>query len=79
MVQNYQCNLGLNRDKMGMPRLEYEWLQFSHIPLGLVWEMGIKWNEKKIILEYSSILLFGSFNKGNEKLIPLFGSLSGRK
>ena len=31
------------------------------------------------ILEYSSLLLFGSFNRGNEKLIPLFGSLSRRE
>ena len=30
---------------------------------------------KKIILEYSSIPLFGSFNRGNGKLFPLFGSL----
>ena len=34
---------------------------------------------KKIILEYSSILLFGSFNGGNGKFILLFGSLSGRE
>ena len=41
---------------------------------------GMKWKEmKKIILEYSSIPLFGSFNGGNRKLIPLFGSLSRRK
>ena len=47
---------------------------------------------KRIILEYSSILLFGSFNggngkfihlfesfnRGNKKSIPLFESLSGR-
>ena len=46
---------------MGMPRLEYEWLQFSHIPLGLIWEKGIKWNEKKIILEY----LFSCFERFN--------------
>ena len=32
---------------------------------------------KRIILEYSSISLFVSFNGGNEKLIPLFGSFSG--
>ena len=30
---------------------------------------------KRIILEYSSIPLFGSFNGGNGKLIPSFGSL----
>ena len=34
---------------------------------------------KRIILEYSSLPLFESFNGGNEKLIPLFGSLSGRE
>ena len=31
---------------------------------------------KRIILEYSSLLLFGSFNGGDGKFIPLFGSLS---
>ena len=30
---------------------------------------------KRIILKYSFIPLFGSFNGGNGKLIPLFGSL----
>ena len=34
---------------------------------------------KRIILEYSFLHLFGSFNEGNGKLIPLFGSLSRRK
>ena len=34
---------------------------------------------KRIILEYSSLPLFESFNGGNGKLIPLFGSLSGRE
>ena len=34
---------------------------------------------KRIILEYSFIPLFESFNGGNEKLISLFGSLSGRE
>ena len=34
---------------------------------------------KRIILEYSSIPLFGSFNGANGKLIPLFESLSGRE
>ena len=39
-----------------------------------------EWNGmKRIILEYFSLLLFGSFNGGNEKLIPLFGSLSRRE
>ena len=33
----------------------------------------------KIILEYSSLPLFGSFNRGNGKLISLFGSLSRRE
>ena len=41
---------------------------------------GMKWKEmKKIILEYSSIPLFGSFNGGNRKLIPLFESLNRRE
>ena len=30
---------------------------------------------KRIILEYSSLPLFGSFNGDNGKFIPLFGSL----
>ena len=34
---------------------------------------------KRIILKYSSIPLFGSFNGGNGKSIPLFESLSERK
>ena len=34
---------------------------------------------KRISLEYSFIPLFGSFNGGNRKLIPLFGSLSRRE
>ena len=38
---------------------------------------GKEW--KKIILEYSSLPLFGSFNGGNRKSIPLFGSLSRRE
>ena len=32
---------------------------------------------KRIILEYSFIYLFESFNGGTWKFIPLFGSLSG--
>ena len=41
---------------------------------------GIEWKEmKRIILEYSSLPLFGSFNGGNGKLIPLFRSLSVRE
>ena len=32
---------------------------------------------KRIILEYSSLPLFGSFNGGNGKLIPLFRSFNG--
>ena len=40
----------------------------------------MEWKEmKRIILEYSSIPLFGSFNGMNGKLIPLFRSLSGRE
>ena len=34
---------------------------------------------KIIILEYSSIPLFESFNGGNGNPISLFGSLSGRE
>ena len=38
---------------------------------------GMEWKGmKRIILEYSSLPLFGSFNGGNGKLISLFGSLS---
>ena len=33
---------------------------------------------KRIILKYSSLPLFGSFNGGNGKSIPLFGSLGPR-
>ena len=41
---------------------------------------GIEWKGmKRIILEYSSLLLFGSFNGRNGKSIPLFESLSGRE
>ena len=41
---------------------------------------GMEWKGMKIIiLEYSSILLFGSFNRGNGKPILLFGSLSERE
>ena len=40
-------------------------------------ENEMEWKGMKIIiLEYSSISLFGSFNGGNGKPIPLFGSLS---
>ena len=40
----------------------------------------MEWKEmKRIILEYSSIPLFRSFNGGNGKSIPMFGSLSGRE
>ena len=44
---------------------------------------GMEWNgmerNERIILEYSSLPLFGSSNKGNRKFIPLFESLSGRE
>ena len=41
---------------------------------------GMEWKEMKIIiLEYSSLPLFWSFNEGNGKPIPLFGSLCERK
>ena len=40
----------------------------------------MEWNGmERIILEYSSLRLFESFNGENEKSIPLFGSLSGRE
>ena len=40
----------------------------------------MKWKGmKRIILEYSSLPLFGSFNGGNGKIILLFESLSGRE
>ena len=42
-----------------------------------------EWNEMKMNeennLEYYSLSLFESFNRGNGKSIPLFGSLSGRE
>ena len=34
---------------------------------------------KRIISKYSSLPLFGSFNEGNGKFIPFFGSLSGKE
>ena len=34
---------------------------------------------KRIILKYSSLLLFWGFNGRNGKTIPLFVSLSGRE
>ena len=41
---------------------------------------GMEWKGiKRIILEYSSFLLFGSFNGGNGNLILLFKSLRGRE
>ena len=40
--------------------------------------MGWKWI-KRIILEYSSLSLFESFNGGNGNFILLFGSLSRRE
>ena len=41
---------------------------------------GIEWKGmKRIILEYSSLPLFESFNGENGKLILLFGSLSSRE
>ena len=40
----------------------------------------MEWNGiKGIFLEYYSLLLFGSFNGGNGKPTPLFGSLSRRE
>ena len=41
---------------------------------------GMKWKGmKRIILKYSSLPLFESFNKGNGKSILLFESLSERE
>ena len=46
--------------------------------LALVWEEGMEWKEmKRIILKYSSLLLFGSFIGGLS--IPLFETLSRRE
>ena len=43
-------------------------------------ENVIEWKRmKRIILKYSFIPLFESFNGGNGKLIPLFESLSRRE
>ena len=43
-------------------------------------ENGMEWKGmKRIILEYSSLPLFVSFNGGNGKSIPLFRSLSRRE
>ena len=41
-------------------------------------EMELK-DIKRMILEYSSLFLFGSFNRRNGKSIPLFWSLSKRE
>jgi len=48
--------------------------------LGFVWKEEIELKlMKRIILEYSSLSLFGSFDGGNGKSVPLFGSLSRRE
>ena len=39
----------------------------------------MEWNGKNIILEYSSLPLFGSFNGGNGKLIPSFIEVRGNE
>jgi len=40
----------------------------------------VKWKGiKRIILEYFSLPLFGSFNGENGKPIPLFGNLSEKE
>ena len=55
-------------------------LRNKHTHSSFIWEKGMEWKwMKKIILEYSSLLLFGSFNRGNGKLILLFRSLSRRE
>ena len=57
-------------------RLIIPYLTFCILP-HLGGENGMEW--KRIILKYSSILLFESFNRGNGKPIPLFWSLRGRE
>ena len=55
-------------------------IQIKYLRLCLGGGEGMEWNGiKRIFLEYSSLLLFGSFNGGNGMYIPLFGSLSGRE
>ena len=54
--------------------------EWNGMKLGSTWKEEMEWKGIKIIiLEYSSLLLFGSFNGGNGKSIPLFESLSARK
>ena len=54
-------------------------ISFPSIPSNLG-KNEIEWKQmKRIILEYFFFPLLGSFNGGNGKLIPLFGSLSGRE
>ena len=61
----------------GMEKNGKEW---NGMKLGSTWKEEMEWKGIKIIiLEYSSLLLFGSFNGGNGKSIPLFGSLSERE
>ena len=60
-------------------RMEWNGMEWS-LRLCLGGGEGMEWNGiKRIFLEYSSLLLFGSFNGGNGMYIPLFGSLSGRE
>ena len=46
--------------------------------MGKYVENPLEWM-KGILLEYSFLPLFGSFNGENGMSIPLFGSLSGRE
>ena len=63
----------------GMGRREHSFLSISLRPR-LGGENGMEWKGmERIILEYSSLPLFESFDGQNEKFIPLFGSLSGRE
>ena len=62
---------GLNKETLGLVIL---------LRLRLGGENEMEWKGmERIILEYSSLPSFESFNEGNGKLIPLFRSLSKRK
>ena len=68
----------LTLSEMYSPFVSLKWTGTLRLCLG--GGEGMEWNGiKRIFLEYSSLLLFGSFNGGNGMYIPLFGSLSGRE
>ena len=55
-------------------------IEILHLNLRLGGRNGMEWKwMKRIILEYSSLPLFKSFNGRNRKSILLFGSLSERE